>query len=37
MMNMLNIIMLNARLRLATPRRRIDGASAVAAYSAEFI
>lgn len=29
--------MLNARLRLATPRRRIDGASSVAAYSAESI
>ena len=28
--------MINARLRLATPRRRIDGASAVAAYSAEY-
>lgn len=29
--------MVNARLRLATPRRRIDGASAVAAYSAESV
>lgn len=29
--------MINARLRLATPRRRSDGASAVAAYSGQFI
>lgn len=29
--------MLNARLRLATPRRGIDGASAVAAYNAESV
>ena len=28
--------MLNARLRLATPRRGIDGASDGAAYSAEY-
>lgn len=28
--------MLNARLRLALPRRRIDGANTTAAYSAEY-
>lgn len=28
--------MLNARLRLAPPRRRIDGANTTAAYSAEY-
>lgn len=29
--------MLNARLRLALPRRRIDGANTTAAYSAKSI
>lgn len=28
--------MLNARLRLAPPRRRIDGANTTTAYSAEY-
>lgn len=36
MMNILNIIILNARLRLAPPRRRIDGANTTAVYSAEY-